>query len=434
MNKRIENYNSKFKSKYSDKDVAEVVAFLNSRDGGYLYIGIKDNGDILGVENTDELVLKITNQLNDSISPSILGLFDVVTERQDDKFYIKIIIASGAEKPYYIKKYGQSEKGCYIRVGNAKKPMTTSMIEEMYSKRTRHSLGKISSPRNDLTFNQLRIFYEGKKFGITEMFLKNLELYNKDDEFNYNAYLLADNNSISIKVAVYSGTNKVDLIESNEYGYCSLIKAANSVLDKLNIHNATHTRITGNAQRDQWRDIDKDALREAVINAFVHNDYATNEVPPVFEIFSDRLVITSMGGLPFGMTEEEFFEGVSNPRNKVLMRVFKDMDLVEQLGSGMERILAVYDKSIFKISANYIKVTFVFGDKTAISGDKTAIILDQKEAILNYAKENSQFRSKDIQELLNLGSSRVRKILSEMCEEKLIDKHGVNKGTYYTRR
>ena len=116
------------------------------------------------------------------------------------------------------------------------------------------------------------------------------------------------------------------------------------------------------------------------------------------------------------------------------MRVFKDMDLVEQLGSGMERILAVYDKSIFKISANYIKVTFIFGDETAISGDKTAIILNQKEAILNYAKENSRFRSKDIQELLNLGSSRVRKILSEMCEEKLIEKHGVNKGTYYTRR
>lgn len=157
-------------------------------------------------------------------------------------------------------------------------------------------------------------------------------------------------------------------------------------MDKLNIHNVTHTRITGNAQRDQWRDIDKDALREAVINAFVHNDYATNEVPPVFEIFSDRLVITSMGGLPFGMTEEEFFEGVSNPRNKVLMRVFKDMDLVEQLGSGMERILAVYDKSIFKISANYIKVTFVFGDKTAISGNKMAISGDNLRSERSHLK------------------------------------------------
>lgn len=45
MNKRIENYNSEFKSKYSDKDIAEVVAFLNSRDGGYLFIGVKDNGN-----------------------------------------------------------------------------------------------------------------------------------------------------------------------------------------------------------------------------------------------------------------------------------------------------------------------------------------------------------------------------------------------------
>lgn len=71
---------------------------------------------VISVENADELVLKITNQLNDSISPSILGLFDVITEIEDGKYYIKIIVASGTEKPYYIKKYGQSEKGCYIRV------------------------------------------------------------------------------------------------------------------------------------------------------------------------------------------------------------------------------------------------------------------------------------------------------------------------------
>ncbi len=83
------------------------MAFLNSKDGGYLYIGIDDNGKVVGVEDADNLVQKITNQLNDSISPSILGLFDVVTENQDNKYYIKIIVASGAEKPYHIRKYGQ---------------------------------------------------------------------------------------------------------------------------------------------------------------------------------------------------------------------------------------------------------------------------------------------------------------------------------------
>ncbi|MCH4891306.1 ATP-binding protein [Acidaminobacter sp. JC074] len=162
MNKIIENYNTEFKREYSEKDIAEVVAFLNSKDGGYLYIGIDDSGDIIGVKSVDNTVLRITNQLNDSISPSILGLFDVVTEMLDGKYIIKIIIASGAEKPYHIKKYGQSEKGCYIGVGNAKKPMTRKMIEEMYSKRTRNSLSNIVSPRHNLTFNQLKIYYEEK--------------------------------------------------------------------------------------------------------------------------------------------------------------------------------------------------------------------------------------------------------------------------------
>ena len=118
--------------------------------------------------------------MNDSISPSILGLFDIVTENEDGKYYIKIIVASGSEKPYYIKKYGQSERGCYIRVGNSKKPMTTKMIEEMFSKRTRNSLSKIESPRQDLTFNQLKIYYEEKGYTINDAaFLNNLEFYNK---------------------------------------------------------------------------------------------------------------------------------------------------------------------------------------------------------------------------------------------------------------
>ena len=84
------------------------------------------------------------------------------------------------------------------------------------------------------------------------------------------------------------------------------------------------------------------ALREAVINAIVHNDY-TSEVPPKFEFFDDRIEITSFGSLPQGMTEKEFFKDYSVPRNKELMRVFRDLDLVEHLGSGVPRILRNYE-------------------------------------------------------------------------------------------
>jgi predicted HTH transcriptional regulator len=99
------------------------------------------------------------------------------------------------------------------------------------------------------------------------------------------------------------------------------------------------------------------ALREAVINAIVHNDY-TSEVPPKFEFFDDRIEITSFGSLPQGMTESEFFEGYSIPRNKELMRVFRDLDLVEHLGSGIPRILQHYGKECFTFFPNFLRMTF----------------------------------------------------------------------------
>ena len=91
----------------------------------------------------------------------------------------------------------------------------------------------------------------------------------------------------------------------------------------------------------------------------VHNDF-TREIPPVFEIFSDRMVLTSYGGLTLGQSKRDFFSCSSMPRNRELMRVFKDVGLVEQLGSGMSRILKYYDKGIFEISDHFIKVIFPF--------------------------------------------------------------------------
>ena len=105
--------------------------------------------------------------------------------------------------------------------------------------------------------------------------------------------------------------------------------------------------------------IDSRALREALINALVHNDYS-KEVAPVIEIYSDRLSITSYGGLIEGLSIEEFFSGRSMPRNRELMRIFRDLNLVEHLGSGLNRILQVYDKSIFRLSENFLEVAFPF--------------------------------------------------------------------------
>lgn len=302
------------------------------------------------------------------ISPSPMGLFDVTIERIDEVPVIKIFVASGSEKPYYKTKYGLSERGCFLRVGTASEPMTTKQIEDLYAHRVRNSLRNIRSPRKNLTFRQLHIYYESKGLLLNNHFMENLDLLTDDGDPNYVAFLLADENNVSIKVAKYAGKDRDILIANNELGFCSLLKATDNVLDKLRVENNVSSEITYKRRIDSplW---DERAMREIVINAIVHNDYYTNEVPPKFEIFSDHIEITSAGRLPIGMTQEEFFGGISSPRNKELMRVFRDVDLVESLGSGMRRIQKVYPREIFLFLPNFIRVTIPFYSQKRTNSD-----------------------------------------------------------------
>ena len=283
----------------------EVIAFLNYREGGVIYIGIEKTGKTIGVTDVDSDMLKLKDRIKNNILPSALGLFDIVTEEHEGKHIIKVIVAGGSEKPYFKKKYGMTEKGAFMRSGTAAEPMPQRMIDELFAKRTRNSINIIKSNRQELTFEQLKIYYEERGTRLNKNFPINLELLTGDKAFNYLAYLMADENGNSMKLAKYYGNNRVDLIENQEYGYCSLIKATNSILDKLEVENTTRTKITSKERISQrlWNQV---ALREAVLNAIIHNDYTT-EVPPKFEIFDDRIEITSTGGLPNGLSKEDFF-------------------------------------------------------------------------------------------------------------------------------
>jgi predicted HTH transcriptional regulator len=134
------------------------------------------------------------------------------------------------------------------------------------------------------------------------------------------------------------------------------------VLDKFDIENVTQARKRGMKTREELRLVVGAALRELIINAFAHNDY-TNGDTPVFEIFADRFEITSYGGLVSGMTQEEFFGGVSRPRNPEIMRIFKDLEYVERLGSGILFVVEKYGRGIFHFSNSIIRFSLPF-DRT----------------------------------------------------------------------
>ena len=348
---RIEN-----KEQLNEDFEQEVIAFLNYKEGGIIYVGINKNGQVVGVEDVDLTQLQIKDRIKNNIQPSTLGLFDVTVETIDNKEVIKVIISSGTEKPYYLRKKGRTPEGCYIRVGSSKERMTERMIDDMYAKRIKNTLKEIDSPRQELTFNQLKIYYEEHGLKLNDNYLQNLDLLTSEGKYNYNAFLLADENNVSIKLVKYVGTNKLELLENLEFGNRCLITATQRILDRLDVENTTYAKIEYFGRKEQEK-IDSKALKEAVINAIVHNDYSYGN-SPIIELYSDRIEITSAGGLPQELSQEEFLEGVTAPRNKELIRVFKDVDLIENIGSGVLRILDAYDKSCFKFMEHFLRVSF----------------------------------------------------------------------------
>ena len=425
----VENNRIEFKERLTDDFEKEIVAFLNYNEGGVVYIGIDKNGNAVGVDNCDEVQLKIKDKLMSNISPSAMGLFDIACEEISGKTVLKITLASGVEKPYYIKRKGMSESGCFIRIGNSSHPMTKSMIEDLFIRRVRKSIANIESKRQDLTFRQLKICYEERGMPLNDNFPKTLDLLTGSGKFNYDAFLLADENSASIRVAKYWGEDKADLRENEEYGYCSLIKSVQSVLDKFELENITRSEITS-GQRIDSPLVDKVALREAIINAFVHNDYSSEDTP-LFEIFSDKFVITSYGGLIDGLSREEFFGGISKPRNRELMRIFKDLGYVEHLGSGMTRIMRKYDRSIFEFTDHYLRVSFTFGQIKGKEKSKEKGKEKSKEKILKLMGENPDITTGEIASILQLGSSTIEKHIRELKAKNKIKRVGADKGGHW---
>ncbi len=180
--------------------------------------------------------------------------------------------------------------------------------------------------------------------------------------------------------------------------------------------------------------MDSKALKEEIINAMVHNDYSSR-IPPVFEIFSDRFTIASYGGLPQEITQEDFFNDVSAPRNKELMRVFKDVDLIENIGSGVLRILDAYDKSCFKFMDHFLRVSFKYKENPfeyeTNNKQKNDKINDKEKQILSLLMNNLNYTIPEISKITKILTATISRCLKQLQYKKIIERVGSNKSEYW---
>ena len=426
----IETNNVELKRELNDKFEKEVVSFLNSK-GGHIFIGINDDGSTYGVDNSDELQLIIKDRIKDKIAPSPIGFFEIISEEMDNKNILHIIIASGNEKPYYLKKYGMCPQGTFVRIGSSCVQLTEKQIFDLYSKRTRTSLINIISPILDLTFTQLRIYYDEIGYQFTSNTYKQFHFQLETGEYNYLAYLLSDQNALVFNVGKFKGNNVVELEEIKSYSNQSLIKTTNEIVDYIDKQNKTFTTITSSKRKEE-KLFDSIAMREALINALVHSDY-TYENTPTFRIFDDHIDIISVGGIPEGLEQEEFLSGYMSPKNPQLMKIFRDLGFVEHMGTGIIRILSKYDKSIFTFSTNFIKVSIPFnkiGNNMANSKIPKNVTKRQSK-IMELIDQNTNITQDEIASIIGVSRYTIIREIKTLEEKNYLYRVGSNKTGYW---
>ena len=351
-----ETETSELKRVLNDTLPKEIDAFLNSFDGN-IYIGVEDDGTVIGVENLDDIQKRIADIITTQILPNPQEYVTLGTQYVDGKNVVVISVRKG-KSLYYIKKYGRSAAGCFIRVGTSCRSMTEEQIEQRYIATLsipRKTMKEELSPRQDLTFNQFQTLLTFKNVHYNkETFEQNYNLRNSDDKFNYIAFLVSDQNDTSIKVVRFNGVTKAEFLSRKEFDNGCIFKQMEDALEySLNVLNIIQTNIVGKERVDTPY-FNSEAFREAWFNAVCHNLWV-EKVPPAIYGFDDRVEIISYGLLKDGMTKDEFFMGISNPVNEEFAKIFMQLHYMEQSGKGVPTVVAKYGKEVYHFGTSFIQ-------------------------------------------------------------------------------
>lgn len=429
MNLGEENEYQEFKESLSqlDKGLKSISAMLNKHGRGTVYFGVADNGEVCGVVLGKNTLMDIRNRIADKIDPRIYAeIKDYKDENQ--KVYVKVT-AYGSDAPYSF------DGRYYYRNVSADEQATNAILRKMLSSSDSDVIKHQESPEQKLTFKTLfsLLSANSKHPNNTEEFYKNYCLLNDEAKFNMNAYLLADENNISIKVVTFNGLDKSIMSNRTEYGNKSLLSVVAEVSEFFNSINTTNVDVTS-IQREEISLFDSASFREAWINACLHNDWK-NAIAPAVYLFDDRIEVVSYGGIPFTLTKEGFYNGTSVPVNKSLLTIFMACGYAEQTGHGIPTIVEKYGRNAFSFDDGILKVTIplafkrpdvVVRESVDLLENKSNLTENQRK-VYEALRENGKRPLAEIAKATGLSIAGVKKICSKLQEYKLIERLGSKK-------
>lgn len=407
----------------------EIIAFANTK-GGIIYIGINDEGEVIGLKSPHKDVESLSTMIKEGIINDLVPYCNIEVIEIDNKEIIALHITSAPNKPYYIAEKGLKPSGVYLRLGTSSINATDEIIRKMIVENNIVSLEADISSKQNLTFTYFEKKLSENQIIFNDNKYKTLKLLS-GNKFNNLALLISDQNPYTIKCAIFEGKNKTIFKDRKEFtGSC--IKQIDDAFEYLNLVNKISSTFNGLVRIDK-KDYPDFSLREALLNSVIHRSYYFNG-SILLSIFDDRIEINSIGGLLDTLTLKDIYNGVSESRNPNLAELFHRLNYVENYGTGIGRIMSEYNDSGFKplieLTENIFKIILPnknYKEQKQIIKNK----ITNEQQIIEYLKNNKKTTRDTVENILGLSKSGARKVINKLIDNNLIVQIGSGKNTYY---
>ena len=407
-----------FKSTITNTFLKTVSAYSNFY-GGEIVFGVNDDGSVCGIDNPDQVCLDIENRINDSISPKP----DFEIDIDDSKKIIRLIVREGQYKPYLYK--GKA----YRRSDTASIEVDQAELKELVLQGSNLYFEELPCGKDDLLFQELsaKLMKNSDIKVVSEDILRTLGLFTKDKKFNNAAALLSDENDFyGIDIARF-GNSINEIMDRETISKASVLKQYDAALNMIKRYYQYEE--ISEIERKKVDLVPEIAYREAIANALIYRDWSINSHIRI-SLFSDKIEIKSPGGLPRGITAEEYMKGdISCLRNPILGNVFFRLHYIEMFGTGVRRILLAYKdakiKPKFEITDNVISVILpVTEDQYHVTNDEAKV--------MSALENGEQLSSSEIAKVTGYTKSKVLRLIEHLKEKDYIKIIGNGRGTKYS--
>ncbi len=406
----------------------EVIAFINS-EGGNLYVGVADDGHVIGLDDPQSDMLRLTNMIRDTIKPDATMFVECQIEKIDTKDIVRVQVQKGTHAPYYLVGKGIRPEGVFVRQGTSSVPASEDAIRRMIKESDGDCFETMRSLNQDLSFETLTEECSGRDIVLGAPQMVSLGIKTPDGVYTNLGLLLSDQCTHTIKTALFSGVKKEQFQDRKEFSG-SILQQMNDAYAFIDLNNKKKSTFSGLHRMDQ-RDYPETAVREALLNSLVHREYSFSS-STLISIFYDRIEFVSLGGLVKGLTLKDIMLGISQCRNEKLAAVFYRLQLIEAYGTGIPKIIESYEgcscQPKIESSDNAFKITLPNRNQDLAYLPETT---KSERAVLAFAGEKGKLQRIDVEEKLGVSRSRANHILKQLLDKGMLKPVGNGRNRQY---